>query len=157
MLQKCVGSSLIFFRIFCTAHRCLAASNYISCRFMLVWLGPVLLLKSPLFRRTDPRLSAICLMLLCLHNVGWGHTGVGHVRLFGTIVFWHYYFLCLWQVHFHLHEIKPVVSTYLLTDRPTDRPSHPPSLSIYPPTHPLLLLLSSAAAADRGTTMYLLF
>jgi len=47
--------------------------------------------KKP-FRRTDPCLSAICSTLPCLHIVGWGHTGVSCVRLFGTIVFWLCYY-----------------------------------------------------------------
>ena len=34
---------------FCTAHRCLAASRYISCSFFLVWLGPVLRLETLCF------------------------------------------------------------------------------------------------------------
>ena len=67
MLKECVGLSQILFHIFCTAHRCLAASKHIFCSFLLVWLGLVLLLKSPLFRQRNPRLSAICSTLLCLH------------------------------------------------------------------------------------------
>jgi hypothetical protein len=64
MLQYCAGSSPIIFHIFCTARRCLAASKYISCSFLLVWLGPVSLLKSPLFRRTDPRLFIIIIIIM---------------------------------------------------------------------------------------------
>jgi len=37
----------------------------------------VLPLKSPLFRRTNQRLSAICSMLLCPHVFGRGHMDVG--------------------------------------------------------------------------------
>ena len=56
----------ILLHIFCTAHRCLAASKYISCSFLLVRLGPVLLLKSPQFRRTNPSLSAICFIIIII-------------------------------------------------------------------------------------------
>jgi len=60
---------------------------FFSYSFLLIWLGPVLLLKSPLFRQTNPRLSAICSTLLCLHTVGWDHTDVGRITLYGTFVF----------------------------------------------------------------------
>jgi hypothetical protein len=43
----------------------------ISYSFLLIRLSPVLLLKSPLFRQTNLRLSAVCSTLLCLHTVGW--------------------------------------------------------------------------------------
>jgi len=87
----------------------------LTCSFLLVWLGPVLLLKSPLFRQTNPRLSAICSTLVCLHIVGWGHTDGGRARLFGTIVSWLcYYILHQWGVHLHLRGLSPVVCTYHL-------------------------------------------
>ena len=70
--------------------------------FLLVWLGPVLLLKSPLFRWTNPRLSSICSTLFCLHIVDRVHTDGGHARLCGTIVSWLCYILYLWGVHLHL-------------------------------------------------------
>ena len=115
MLRLCVRLSPILSHIFCTAHRCLAASKYISCSFLLVILGPILLYKSPLFRRTNPLLSVICSTLLCLYIVGWGPTDSGHARLFGTIVSWLcYYILHLWGVHLHLCGLSPVVCTYHL-------------------------------------------
>ena len=55
-----------FFHIFCIAFRCLAASKYISCSFLLVWLGPVLLLESPLFRWKIPHLSAIIIIIIII-------------------------------------------------------------------------------------------
>jgi hypothetical protein len=115
MLQLCVGLSPILFHIFCTAHRCLAASKYTSCSFLLMWLSPVLLLKSPLFRQTNPRLSAICSTLLCLNIVGWNHKDGGHARLFAAIVSWLCcYILRPWRVHLHLRRLGPVVCTYHL-------------------------------------------
>jgi len=66
--------------------------------------------KTPLFRRTNQRLSAVFSTLLFLHIIDCNHTDGGHARLFGIIVSWLcYYILHLWGVHLRLHGLIVII------------------------------------------------
>ena len=84
-------------------------------QFLVSMTWSCIAVRKPSVSANKSALSAICSTLLCLHIVGWGHTGGGRARIFGTIVSWLcYYILHLWRVHLHSRGQSPVVRTYHL-------------------------------------------